>query len=112
MSTLSSWASGQPCSFDSIGFPRSVAPQPPTVLPQIAYSMAGRRQQNSSGSSGLGSTSDEITYPQIIAGPNAYFTNNIYGMEQEKQAAAAGHQQDFSTFRPPHSGQISSSSGN
>ena len=101
MSTLSSWASGQPCSFDSIGFPRSVAPQPPTVLPQIAYSMAGRRQQNSSGSSGLGSTSDEITYPQIIAGPNAYFTNNIYGMEQEKQAAATGHQQDFSTFRPP-----------
>ena len=103
MSTLSSWASGQPWSFDSMGFPRSVAPQPPTVLPPIAYSMAGRRQQNSSGSSGLGSTSDEITYPQIIAGPNAYFTNNIYGMEQEKQqqASASGHPQDFSTFRPP-----------
>jgi hypothetical protein len=47
--------------------PRSLAaPQPPNMLPPIAYSMASqRRHQNSSGSSGLGSTSDEITYPQI-----------------------------------------------
>ena len=66
MSTLSSWASGQPWSFDSMGIPRSAAPpQPPNSLPPIAYSTACRRHQNSSGSSGLGSTSDEITYPQI-----------------------------------------------
>ena len=70
MSTLSSWSSGQPWSFDSMGIPRSLAaPQPPNMLPPIAYSMASqRRHQNSSGSSGLGSTSDEITYPQISKG--------------------------------------------
>ena len=70
MSTLSSWSSGQPWSFDSMGIPRSLtAPQPPNILPPIAYSMASqRRHQNSSGSSGLGSTSDEITYPQISKG--------------------------------------------
>jgi len=86
-----------------MGVPRSVAPQPPKVLPPISYSMASRRHQNSSGSSGLGSTSDEITYPQIIAGPNAYFTNNIYGMgeQQQQQQQGAGQPNYFlSTFRP------------
>ena len=37
----------------------------------------------------------------IVTGPNAYFTNNIYGMNQQQEGGGAGQPNEFSTFRPP-----------
>ena len=36
-----------------------------------------------------------------VTGPNAYFTNNIYGMNQQQEGGGVGQPNEFSTFRPP-----------
>ena len=108
MSTISSWNSETHPSwtYDNMicnaplhsggGVP---TPKPPTALPSSLY-----RKQNSSASSGLGS-SEEIAYAPVMA--ESYFSNNLYGFDSHAAAAStsatAPHYTTFSTFRPPAS---------
>ena len=77
MNSMSSVLSSPHWTFYSLGNP---TPAPQTILPTFIYA-----KQNSSGSSSYGSTSGEISYSPEVPSGGSYFSNRIYGIQEEQE---------------------------